>query len=248
MNSKSSGSEETDNSSQVGKISPIGDEFKIVPCGIYTRVSTDEQARPEHYSLESQESYGLTEIKNRQKEGWVHRITFVDDGYSGADFDRPGLLRLISMVKRGEIAVIVAYVRDRLWRSGSISAQVQLILDQHDVRILTTEGIHDRSPHSQFLAQVLDANAQFARAHTRMQVNDNMRFAAKKGDWKGGSPSYGYSYIRGEKTLRLNESEAPTVKMIFERIADGVSTCDLVRELRRMKIYGRPRKPRRAGR
>ena len=190
----------------------------------------------------------MDQIKRHASEGWVHRITIVDDGYSGADFDRPGLLRVLNMVKKRELDVIVAYMRDRLWRSGSIAAEVQLILDQHDVCILTKEGMIDRSPHSKFLGQVIDANSQLDRANIRMRVNDNMRFAAKRGDWKGGAPSFGYNYVPGEKTLRINEAETSIVRMIFGRVADGISICDLVRELRRMKLYGRPSKPRRVGR
>lgn len=188
MDSEPLGSARNNNTPPVEKLSPTGAEFRVIPCGIYTRVSSDEQARPEHYSLESQENFGMSEIKRRQAEGWVHRITLVDDGYRGADFDRPGLLRLLNMVKKGEIKVIIAYMRDRLWRNGSIAAEVQLILDQYDVCILTKEGMHDRSPHSRFLGQVLDANSQLDRANIRMRVNDNMRFAAKRGDWKGGLP------------------------------------------------------------
>ena len=225
-----------------------GSEFNSIPCAIYTRVSSDEQARPEHYSLSAQEDYGMTEIKRHAADGWIHKITIIDDGYSGADFNRPGLLRMVNMVKKGEIKVIIAYLRDRLWRDGSIAADVQVVLDQHDVSILTKQGTHDRSPHSKFLSQVLDANSQLDRANIRMRINDNMRFAAKRGDWKGGTPSFGYSYIPGEKTMRVHEKEASTVRLIFERIASGISTADVVKELRSSGLYGRAKGPRRSGR
>jgi DNA invertase Pin-like site-specific DNA recombinase len=80
-----------------------------------------------------------------------------------------------------------------------------------------------------------------------MRVNDNMRYAAKNGYWKAGKPSYGYSYTPGEKILRVNESEAQIVRMIYERIANEVPVSQLVKELRRLNLYGRPRKYRRDG-
>jgi len=214
--------------------------FDPVPCVIYIRVSTDEQAKEEHYSLEAQEEYCMGEIRKRKSEGWVHQITISDPGYSGFTFDRPGLLQLISLVRAGKIKVIVVYKRERLFRNADLAAQVQAIFDMHGVKVLSyVEGMHDSSPHSVLMRQFIDANAQFERANGRKRINDCLRIAAKKGDWKGGTPSFGYSYKKGEKMLVPDEREAPIVKFIFEQIASGVSVTELLGELRRLKLYGR---------
>ena len=238
---------EIEKSTSLGKGTPSGSDFKGVPCAIYTRVSTDEQARPEHYSLDAQESFAMNEIKLKHAEGWFHKITIVDDGYSGAMYDRPGFIKMMDMVRRGEISVIIAYLRDRLWRDKSIAASAEKILDKHGVAILTKEGMHDGSPHSKFYTAVIDANSQLNRAATRMRVNDSMRFAAKKGDWKAGAPSFGYRYIPGEKTLQIHEEEAKIVRLVFDRAVEGVATADIARELKTKNLYGRIKTPRRAG-
>jgi site-specific DNA recombinase len=222
---------------------------KIVKCVIYIRVSTDEQAKEEHYSLDAQEEYCMGEIKKRQNEGWLYLKTISDPGYSGFTYDRPGLIELIKLVKTGEIGVVIVYKRERLFRNADLAAQIQAIFDMHGVRVLSyVEGIHDNSPHSTLMRQFLDANSQFERANTRKRVNDCLRFVAKRGDWKGGNPPYGYRYTAKTKVLSVNDSEAPVVKLIYERIADGCSIFDVAQELRRLKIYGRPRTKRRCGR
>jgi site-specific DNA recombinase len=113
--------------------------FKIVPAAAYLWVSTDDQAGPEHHSLKRQEEFCLGEIRKRQSEGWVHKITISDLGYSGATLERPGLLKLIAMAKNGEIGAIVVFMHDRLFRDGSTAAQVQTIFDDHKIIVVSSQ-------------------------------------------------------------------------------------------------------------
>ena len=80
-------------------------------------VSTEKQV--EKYSIPSQ----LSELKERcQKESLtpisdLDKDAFIDDGYSGADMDRPALNRLRKAVKEGRVDVVLIYDPDRLSRS-----------------------------------------------------------------------------------------------------------------------------------
>jgi len=218
---------------------------RVVRCIIYTRVSTDEQAKQEHYSLDAQEAYCLEEIKKRQNEGWIYLRTISDPGYSGFKWDRPGLIELVTLVKAKKVDVIVVYKRERLFRNLELSTKAQTIFESHGVRVLSfTEGMHDNSPHSVLMRQWLDANAQFERASGRKRSTDCLRFAAKRGHWKGGTAPYGYNYTAGSKVLSLNTIEAPVVKLIFERVSCGTPINQVLQELRTIKAYGRPRNTR----
>jgi DNA invertase Pin-like site-specific DNA recombinase len=110
----------------------------------------------------------------------------------------------------------------------------------HGVKVLSyVEGMHDSAPHSVLMRQFIDANAQFERANGRKRINDCLRFAAKKGYWKGGTPSFGYTYQKGSRELVQDERESAIVKYIFEQVAAGVTVPELLGELRRLKLYGR---------
>src|SRR5918997_6536295 len=80
---------------------------------LYTRVSTDEQAKS-GYSLEDQldklESYAF-----QQRWEVVARIT--DDGYSATDPTRLGLLAVLRLAEEGKIGAALATKRDRFYRS-----------------------------------------------------------------------------------------------------------------------------------
>ena len=82
----------------------------------YARVSTDKQA--EKYGIPSQ----FEALKKRCLEkGWTHVLdgnkdAFIDDGYSGAELDRPALNRLRQAVREGRVDVVLSYDPDRLSR------------------------------------------------------------------------------------------------------------------------------------
>lgn len=81
--------------------------------GIYTRVSTQEQAT-EGYSLQEQEerlkAYCIAK-------GWTIGNIYTDGGFSGGNTDRPGLQKMINDIKRKKIDTVLVYKLDRLSRS-----------------------------------------------------------------------------------------------------------------------------------
>ena len=85
-------------------------------AALYARVSTDRQA--EKYGIASQ----VEALKKRSLEkGWTilpdgDKDAFVDDGYSGAELDRPALNRLRQVAREGGVDVVLAYDPDRLSR------------------------------------------------------------------------------------------------------------------------------------
>ena len=80
---------------------------------LYARVSTDEQAK-KGYSIPDQLGTLRAYAAGR---GYVVVEECVDDGWSGADPDRPGLRRIIDLAQTGTVEVVVAMKRDRFFRS-----------------------------------------------------------------------------------------------------------------------------------
>ena len=233
-----------------GQIPPIslpaveadGASNGLVPCAIYIRVSTDEQAKEEHYSLHGQENYAMAEIRRRGHEGWFHLTTLSDPGYSGDDWNRPGLLELIDLVKAKKVGVVIVYKRERLFRNLAMATSIQAVFDLHNVKVLSvTEGLHDSSPHNVITRQIIDAIAQFEKANGRKRQHDMLRIAAMNGDWKGGHPPLGYKYEPGSRILETIAEEAVFVATMFEDVATGRSLQDMRDAWRQVGIRGRGR-------
>jgi site-specific DNA recombinase len=80
---------------------------------LYVRVSTDEQAKS-GYSIADQNRELL---RHAESEGYEVVETIVDDGYSGASRERPGLERVLELAEAGEMELAIATKRDRWFRS-----------------------------------------------------------------------------------------------------------------------------------
>jgi site-specific DNA recombinase len=85
---------------------------------LYARVSTEEQARNGYSTAEQ---LGTLRIYAAEK-GYEIIEECVDDGWSAADPDRPGLRRVMDLAQTGTAEVVVAMKRDRFFRSRSIGS------------------------------------------------------------------------------------------------------------------------------
>ena len=83
--------------------------------GIYCRLSRDDNnGNLESMSIGNQKQMLVDYVKEK---GWNLRETYVDDGYSGTNFDRPDFKRMIQDVKNARIDCIVTKDLSRLGRT-----------------------------------------------------------------------------------------------------------------------------------
>ena len=83
-------------------------------AGIYVRLSKDDERAGESVSIENQK---LILTKHAQEQGWNVADVYIDDGYSGTNFDRPGVTRLIEDAKDGKINLILVKDLSRFGRN-----------------------------------------------------------------------------------------------------------------------------------
>jgi site-specific DNA recombinase len=98
---------------------------------LYTRVSTDEQARS-GYSL-AQQLEALREYAAR--EGYEVLEEVSDPGQSGASLERPGMDRVRDLVATGGVSVVLAQDRDRFAREPAYHYLLRREFEEHDTKI-----------------------------------------------------------------------------------------------------------------
>lgn len=76
----------------------------IYNAGIYVRLSQEDMRAGESLSIENQK---LILTKYVKEQGWNLVDTYVDDGWSGTDFDRPAVQRLLSDAQSGKVNLII---------------------------------------------------------------------------------------------------------------------------------------------
>ncbi len=138
---------------------------------------------------------------------------------------------------------------DRFFRESLEDRIATKKLEEKGVLVLSSTEQFDVTKPSGRLARWImsDINA-FVRENIREEVIQKTLVAAKKGYWMGGLPPFGYQFKtikdpeaqgRHRQILQINEEEAPIVKLIFERFAEGRSYREILSYLNEQGIKTR---------
>lgn len=193
----------------------------IVRCAIYTRKSTEEGLDQAFNSLQAQREACEAYVKSQQSEGWrVLPAVYDDGGVSGGTLERPALTRLLDDIDAGRIDTIVVYKIDRLTRSLADFAKIVERLDRRGASFVSvTQAFNTTTSMGRLTLNVLLSFAQFEREVTGERIRDKIAASKAKGMWMGGMPPLGYDRPTDSQTraLVVNEDEAKTVRLIFDR-------------------------------
>ena len=192
-------------------------ENKIERCiAIYCRGSTDKQADTLESQLHRCNNYLSSHLGLVSGQRKVR--TFIDQGYSGKDTNRPAFMELMAAVECGEIEIVVFTELSRLSRKLSDVLNVQAIFKEHSVDwISLRERFDTTNPMGNLLVQIMMSLNEFEREQTAIRTRANMLARAERGLWNGGTYPLGYGpdpECPGK--LVVVESEAAIVRMAFE--------------------------------
>lgn len=204
---------------------------KSVRCAIYTRKSTEEGLEQAFNSLDAQREACAAFIESQKHEGWkIVRVAYDDGGFSGGTMERPALTRLLADVDAGLIDTVVVYKIDRLTRALADFAKIVERFEKRSVTFVSvTQSFNTTTSMGRLTLNVLLSFAQFEREVTAERIRDKIAASRAKGIFMGGNPPLGYNPRK--RKLVINETEAKTVRMIFERYLVVHSVGRLAAEL-----------------
>ena len=199
---------------------------------LYARVSTEEQASDEHYSIEAQ----LNEMKDYAKaRGWVVKNEFVDGGVSGTRMDRPQLDAAIAMVEGNECDVLLVHELSRLSRS-SIYETFDILenLGKHGAGFASVKepDFDFADPSSRLFLTILAAMNQYYIDLLRMHTSKAKRERARQGLYNASFAPFGYHHTGGPKDAPIiDEENSKAVELAFENYAIGRYTYQEISEI-----------------
>ena len=207
---------------------PVVRKFR---CAVYTRKSSEEGLDMEFNSLDAQRDACEAYVASQRSEGWVLAPDRYDDGgISGATLERPGLKRLLRDVEAGLLDVVVVYKIDRLSRSLTDFSKLVEVFEANDVTFVSvTQSFNTTTSMGRLTLNILLSFAQFEREVIGERIRDKFAASRRKGLWMGGNVPFGYR-VQNRKLL-IDEDEAATVRMIFERFLEIGSATILARTL-----------------
>src|SRR6266446_2063047 len=219
---------------------PVLPRTKVFRCAIYTRKSSEEGLEQDFNSLHAQRESCDAYIKSQRHEGWTSLPSLYDDGgYSGGSTDRPALKRLLADIQSGLIDVVVVYKVDRLTRSLADFAKIVEIFDAAGVSFVSvTQQFNTTTSMGRLTLNVLLSFAQFEREVTGERIRDKIAATKQKGMWMGGWVPIGYD--RKDRTLTINETEALTVRTIFDLFLKLKNVQRVQAELMRLNLTTKP--------
>jgi site-specific DNA recombinase len=208
-------------------------------CAVYTRKSSEEGLEQAFNSLHAQREACEAYIKSQAHEGWkLVKTSYDDGGYSGGSMERPALQRLLAEIVQGQINVVVVYKVDRLTRSLADFARIVEALDRHGASFVSvTQQFNTTTSMGRLTLNVLLSFAQFEREVTGERIRDKVAASRRKGMWMGGTVPLGYDVK--QRTLVVNETEAATVRDIFETYIGLGSVASLQRDLERRGVVSK---------
>jgi DNA invertase Pin-like site-specific DNA recombinase len=208
-------------------------------CAVYTRKSSEEGLEQEFNSLDAQREACEAYIASQKPEGWLLVPDRYDDGgISGATLERPALKRLLADIEAQRVDVVVVYKIDRLSRALMDFAKLVEVFDRNNVTFVSvTQSFNTTTSMGRLTLNILLSFAQFEREVIGERIRDKIALSRKKGMWMGGLAPLGYE-VRNRR-LVVNEADAKTVRMIFDRFIKVGSATTLVRTLRAEGVTGK---------
>lgn len=199
---------------------------------IYIRLSKEDEKLGESESIQNQRDFL---IKYVEDSGYTLVDIYIDDGYTGTNFDRPGFQKMLKDIENKKINMVVTKDMSRLGRDYIKTGEyVENWFPAHKVRYVSvSDGIDtfvessnlDVAPFKSLLNDMYskDISKKIRVALYTMQSN---------GKWVGGCTPFGYKPDSNDKNhLVIDEVEAPIVKKIFNLYLKGLTIAEVAKKL-----------------
>jgi site-specific DNA recombinase len=189
---------------------------RTIRCAIYTRKSSEDGLEQEFNSLHAQREACAAYVASQKGEGWMLLPGHYDDGgISGGTLERPALQQLLIDIDEGRVDQVIVYKVDRLTRSLADFAKLVERLDRAGASFVSvTQSFNTATSMGRLTLNVLLSFAQFEREVTAERIRDKIAASKKKGLWMGGNVPLGYE--ADGRTLKINEAEAKTIRLIYD--------------------------------
>ena len=203
---------------------------KNLITALYCRLSQEDERLGESLSIENQR---LMLQKYAEEHRFPNIQFYVDDGFSGADFNRPDFKRMMNDVECGKVGIVIVKDQSRLGRDYLQTGMLmEITFPQYDVRFIAiNDGVDSANGVSDFSGIKNYFNDFYARDTSR-KIRAVQRAKGERGERVSSATPYGYMRNpENKKELIPDPETAPVVKRIFEMCANGMGVgkiCDVL--------------------
>ena len=204
---------------------------------LYSRLSNDDGYEGESNSISHQKSMLEEYAKRNHFTNYRH---FIDDGWSGVNFERPSFMEMMGLVKDGKVATLIVKDMSRLGRDYlQVGMYTDIVFPDNDVRFIAVKDNVDSENRSQSndFTVVLNLFNEFHARDTAKKVRDAKAVIGKSGQYLTPVPPYGYLKDPNDKKKWIvDEEAAKVVQRIFDLSVDGKGSAQICRILWKDKV------------
>ncbi len=209
-------------------------------AAIYLRLSRDDGDKAESDSIQNQRELIKDYMINHPE--IIKSKEFIDDGYSGTNFDRPGFIRLMSEIEGGRIDCVVVKDLSRLGRNYIETGKyLERIFPMHGVRVIAINDNYDSANEPSDADQIVIPfknliNDAYCR-DLSVKIRSQLDVKRKNGQFIGSFAAYGYMKDPKDKNhLLVDEYAANIVRMIFNMKLEGYSAGTIAEHLNKTGV------------
>lgn len=203
-------------------------------AALYCRLSRDDGTESESNSIGNQKKL----LSQKAKEmGLTDTKYYVDDGYTGTNFNRPGFQQLIDDIEIGLVSAVMVKDLSRLGRDYvSVGNYTDSYFPEHNIRFIAVNDAIDSDEGESEIAPFKNIlNEMYARDISK-KIRSSHRLRGSMGEPLS-QPPYGYMKSPENKKKWIIDPEAATVvKSIFKMCLDGKGNETIARELQENKV------------
>ena len=200
---------------------------------LYPRLSHEDELQGESNSISNQkrilESYA-------KQNGYTNLQWYTDDGYSGANFQRPGFQAMLADIEAGKVGTVIVKDMSRLGRNYlQVGMYTDMIFPQRGVRFIAINDGVDSAQGDNDFAPLRNIFNEWMVRDTSKKIKAVFRSKGMSGKPITSQPVYGY--LKGEDgRFIVDEEAAPVVKQIFSLCLAGNGPTKIARILTEQQI------------
>ena len=200
---------------------------------LYPRLSHEDELQGESNSISNQKRILETYAKQN---GFSNLRWYTDDGYSGANFQRPGFQAMLADIEAGKVGTVIVKDMSRLGRNYlQVGMYTEMIFPQKGVRFIAINDGVDSAQGENDFAPLRNIFNEWLVRDTSKKIKAVKRSKGMSGKPITSKPVYGYLMDEDENFI-IDEEAAPVVRQIYSLCLAGNGPTKIAHMLTEQQI------------
>ena len=217
------------------------DKITALYCRLSVEDTKDEKKNGKEDLSNSIQNQKAMLLQYARDHRFPHPTFFIDDGYSGVTYDRPGFQKMLDEIEAGHVGVVITKDLSRLGRNSALTGlYINYTFPQNDVRYIAIndhfDSINPNSTDSD-IAGIKNWFNEFFAKDTSRKIRAVQKAKGERGERLTVHVPYGYmKNPENPKEWMIDEEAAQVVKKIFTLCMNGRGPSQIADQLEKDKI------------